>query len=68
MNIKWGIQWELLKNAFKAYACGIVLHPSIDACIALGKMVNDPSEVQAIEITVNPYVLELTGKPAPKTD
>jgi 2-methylcitrate dehydratase PrpD len=67
VNINWGTQWELLKNAFKAYACGIVLHPSIDACIALGKMVDDPSEVQAIEITVNPYVLELTGKPTPKT-
>lgn len=67
VNINWGSQWELLKNAFKAYACGIVLHPSIDACIALGKKVSDPAEVKQIEIMVNPYVLELTGKPTPKT-
>ncbi|MGM0789985.1 MAG: MmgE/PrpD family protein [Bacillota bacterium] len=64
VNINWGEQWELLKNAFKPYACGIVLHPSIDACIALGKQI--PAEdVDRIELVVNPYVLELTGKPKP---
>ncbi|MBP1154529.1 MULTISPECIES: MmgE/PrpD family protein [unclassified Paenibacillus] len=67
VNIAWGTQWETLKNAFKPYACGIVLHPAIDACIALGKEVTDPSQVKEIEITVNQYVLELTGKPEPKT-
>src|SRR5699024_5766304 len=29
----WGEDWQLEKNYFKPYACGIVLHPSIDACI-----------------------------------
>jgi 2-methylcitrate dehydratase PrpD len=67
VNINWGTQWELLKNAFKPYACGIVLHPSIDACIALGKVVDNPQNVKEIEIKVNPYVLELTGKTDPKT-
>jgi 2-methylcitrate dehydratase PrpD len=67
VNIHWGTQWELLKNAFKPYACGIVLHPSIDACIALGKVVDNPQNVKEIEIKVNPYVLELTGKTDPKT-
>ncbi|MDN7245281.1 MmgE/PrpD family protein [Planococcus shenhongbingii] len=66
VNIKWGEQWELLKNAFKPYACGIVLHPSIDACIALGKQVA-AEDVERIELTVNQYVLELTGKPTPPT-
>jgi 2-methylcitrate dehydratase PrpD len=67
VNINWGAQWELLKNAFKPYACGIVLHPSIDACIALGKVVDNPQNVKEIEIKVNPYVLELTGKTDPQT-
>lgn len=67
VNVNWGQQWELSKNAFKAYACGIVLHPSIDACIALGKKGISPDDVREIEIAVNPYVLELTGKPEPKT-
>lgn len=66
VNVNWGEQWELLKNAFKPYACGIVLHPSIDACIALGRQVK-AEEVERIELTVNPYVLELTGKPSPAT-
>jgi 2-methylcitrate dehydratase PrpD len=66
VNVKWGEQWELLKNSFKPYACGIVLHPAIDACIALGKQV-DAEEVDRIELVVNPYVLELTGKPSPAT-
>lgn len=66
VNVNWGQDWELLKNAFKPYACGIVLHPSIDACIALkGKAA--PDEVKEIQVTVNPYVLELTGKPEPAT-
>lgn len=67
VNIRWGEQWELAKNAFKAYACGIVLHPAIDACIALGRKIADPAQVKEIEIKVNPYVLELTGKPNPQT-
>jgi 2-methylcitrate dehydratase PrpD len=66
VNVNWGEQWELLKNAFKPYACGIVLHPSIDACIALGKQVK-AEDVERIELTVNQYVLELTGKPTPPT-
>ncbi|MGP4061058.1 MmgE/PrpD family protein [Halobacillus sp. H74] len=66
VNENWGYQWELQKNAFKPYACGIVLHPSIDACIKL-KEYAKPEEVKEIKITVNPYVLELTGKPTPKT-
>lgn len=66
VNVQWGEQWELLKNAFKPYACGIVLHPSIDACIALGKQVK-AEDVERIELVVHPYVLELTGKPTPPT-
>ncbi|MFD1861382.1 MmgE/PrpD family protein [Planococcus chinensis] len=66
VNVRWGTDWELLKNAFKPYACGIVLHPSIDACIALGKQAK-AEDIERIELTVNPYVLELTGKPTPPT-
>jgi 2-methylcitrate dehydratase PrpD len=66
VNENWGSQWELLKNAFKPYACGIVLHPSIDACIKLREY-GKAEDVQEIQVTVNPYVLELTGKQAPQT-
>lgn len=66
VNVNWGKDWELLKNSFKPYACGIVLHPSIDACIYLHKQVS-PDQVESIELKVNPYVLELTGKKTPQT-
>jgi 2-methylcitrate dehydratase PrpD len=66
VNINWGKEWELLKNSFKPYACGIVLHPSIDACIYLNKKISSEN-LQSIELKVNPYVLELTGKENPKT-
>jgi 2-methylcitrate dehydratase PrpD len=62
----WGSSWELSKIAFKPYACGIVLHPIIDACIELGRKVPD-SEVGALVITVNPYVITLTDKPNPRS-
>ncbi|WP_059104355.1 MmgE/PrpD family protein [Shouchella shacheensis] len=66
VNINWGKQWELLKNSFKPYACGIVLHPSIDACVKLREK-SSVDKIERIEIKVNPYVLELTGKKEPKT-
>ncbi|MEI4768741.1 MmgE/PrpD family protein [Psychrobacillus sp. FJAT-51614] len=66
VNVNWGEDWELLKNSFKPYACGIVLHPSIDACVYLHKRVS-PDHLESIELKVNPYVLELTGKETPQT-
>ena len=30
-----GCDWEFLKNTYKPYPCGIVLHSVIDACLAL---------------------------------
>ncbi|MFZ3578686.1 MmgE/PrpD family protein [Virgibacillus sp. DJP39] len=64
--VDWGKVWELEKNAFKPYACGIVLHPSIDACIQLSEFAT-PEEVKEITLEVHPYVLELTAKETPKT-
>jgi 2-methylcitrate dehydratase PrpD len=30
-----GTRWEILKNTYKPYPCGIVMHAVIDACLAL---------------------------------
>jgi 2-methylcitrate dehydratase PrpD len=64
VNREWGSRWELLDNSFKPYACGVVLHPCIDACIAL-RAYAEPGAVRELEIVANPYVLELTGKENP---
>jgi 2-methylcitrate dehydratase PrpD len=62
-----GETWELSLNTYKPFACGIVIHPIIDACIQLraqhGFAIED---VEAVEARVHPLVLELTGKKTPQ--
>lgn len=59
---------ELLLNTYKPFACGIVIHPAIDACIQLRNRHDlKPADVASVELKVHPLVLELTGKRTPKT-
>jgi len=61
-----GKTWEISLNTFKPFACGIVIHPIIDACIQLRNSPGfDVEAVQAVEAKVHPLVLELTGKKTP---
>ena len=32
-----GTRWEIARNGHKPYACGVVLHPILDAMVALGE-------------------------------
>jgi len=63
-----GVRWEAALNSYKPFACGIVIHPTIDGCrqvrSEIGARVKDIAKVQLI---THPLVLELTGKKAPKT-
>jgi 2-methylcitrate dehydratase PrpD len=61
MTAGLGERWNLVDNAFKPYACGIVSHPAIDAAIALREAIADPAEVESIEVEVNPVVLDVMG-------
>ncbi len=63
-----GKSWLIETNGHKPYACGVVLHPLIDAVIALrnGEKV-DPAAVSEIELRVNPLVLSITGVVEPST-
>ena len=60
-----GQRFEIAFNTFKPFACGIVIHPSIDACAQLRAQGVMPDQVQSIEIKVHSLVLELTGKKEP---
>jgi 2-methylcitrate dehydratase PrpD len=61
-----GERFEISFNTYKPFACGIVIHPSIDACAQLrGKGVT-ADQVERIELRVHSLVLELTGKKEPK--
>lgn len=55
-----GHRWEVVDNAFKPYACGIVSHPVIDGGIAMRGRVA-PEEVAAVTVRVNPVVLDVMG-------
>ena len=46
-----GKRWEITRNGHKPYACGVVLHPILDAMIELGeKRPLKPDEIRKIEI------------------
>jgi 2-methylcitrate dehydratase PrpD len=62
-----GESWELLENTYKPFACGIVIHPTIDGCVQLRNEHGlKPREIASIELRVHPLVLELTGKTDPQ--
>jgi 2-methylcitrate dehydratase PrpD len=61
-----GERFEISFNTYKPFACGIVIHPSIDACVQLRGQGITPDQVDKIELRVHSLVLELTGKKAPK--
>jgi 2-methylcitrate dehydratase PrpD len=61
-----GERFEISFNSYKPFACGIVIHPSIDACVQLRAQGVKPEDVEKIELRVHSLVLELTGKKEPK--
>ncbi|MCZ8253076.1 MAG: MmgE/PrpD family protein [Hylemonella sp.] len=60
-----GQRFEISFNTYKPFACGIVIHPSIDACAQLRAQGVKPEEIERIELKVHSLVLELTGKKEP---
>ncbi|MBN9428323.1 MAG: MmgE/PrpD family protein [Burkholderiales bacterium] len=63
-----GERWEASLNSYKPFACGIVIHPTIDGCCQLREEFGSlASQAIEVELHTHPLVLELTGKTAPKT-
>ena len=61
-----GERFEISFNSYKPFACGIVIHPSIDACVQLRDRGITPRQVARIELRVHSLVLELTGNKEPR--
>ena len=63
-----GQGWMIESNGHKPYACGVVLHPLIDAIVALrDRDAIDPATVSEISLRVHPLVLAITGVVEPST-
>lgn len=65
---KLGESSELLKNTYKPFACGVVMHATIDGCIQLrneNKLAAD--DISSVELKVHPLVMQLTSKKTPQT-
>jgi 2-methylcitrate dehydratase PrpD len=63
-----GESWLIETNGHKPYACGVVLHPLIDAVIAIRDREHiDPAAVSEISLRVHPLVLSITDVVEPAT-
>ena len=59
---------ELLKNTYKPFACGVVMHATIDGCIQLrNENQLSAEDIASVELKVHPLVMQLTSKKTPQT-
>jgi 2-methylcitrate dehydratase PrpD len=60
--------WMIETNGYKPYACGVVLHPLIDAIVAIrNRNAIDPATVSEVNLRVHPLVMSITGVVEPST-
>jgi 2-methylcitrate dehydratase PrpD len=58
-----GVDFDLRENTYKPFPCGIVIHPTIDACIQIHHSRRlDPRGIAAVRLRVAPLVLDLCSK------
>jgi 2-methylcitrate dehydratase PrpD len=59
----WGTSFELRDNTYKPFPSGIVIHPTIDACIQLrDKHRLTADQIAGVELRVAPLVKDLCNK------
>ena len=63
-----GTRFEIAFNTYKPFACGVVIHPSLDGCVQLRNAHSlRADDIARVDLRVHPLVLELTGKRSPRT-
>jgi len=63
-----GRTWMIAGNGYKPYACGVVLHPLIDAMIEVSRKARvRASDVGRVEVLVHPDVIRITGIDTPNS-
>jgi len=64
-----GERFELLRNTYKPYPCGIVIHPIIDACLELRRAHSlDPARIASVAIAASPGAMALCNNRNPKDE
>ncbi len=60
-------RWQLQRNTYKPYPCGVVLNPVIDACLELAAqpepIARNADAITRIEITGHPLLRQRTDRP-----
>jgi len=63
-----GLRWEVSRNALKPYPSGVVLHPVVDACLALREQQGIAAEaVERVRVRGNPLLRQRADRPAPRS-
>lgn len=58
-----GTDWNLRRNTYKPFPCGIVNHPTIEACITVHREHGaDPASIRQVRLRVAPLVLDLCNQ------
>lgn len=64
-----GTRFELLRNTYKPYPCGIVIHPIIDACLDLRQTHGlAPPQIARVDIQASPGAMALCNRRNPKDE
>jgi 2-methylcitrate dehydratase PrpD len=64
-----GERFELRRNTYKPYPCGIVIHPIIDACLKLRQdHAPDPDKIARVAIQASPGAMALCDNRDPKDE
>lgn len=63
-----GERWEVSRNALKPYPNGVVLHPVVDACLAL-RAQHELTAASIVRVTVrgNPLLRQRADRPSPRS-
>jgi 2-methylcitrate dehydratase PrpD len=63
-----GVEWTVLRDGFKPYACASLTHPTIESVMELrGRHDLEGGDIESIEATVNGHVSWVTAKRNPTT-
>ena len=59
-----GQRWEVLRNTYKPYPCGIVMHAVIDACLALREQhALTPETIESVVVSGDQLLLDRGDRP-----